>query len=92
MELFIHGILTTHYSLLTTHYSLLTTHYSLLTTGGILHQRHPYYSLLTTTTHYLLQVDYFIHGIGTGGCVAGVGKFLKEKNPACKARHLVITP
>jgi len=30
------------------------------------------------------QVDYFIHGIGTGGCVAGVGKFLKEKNPACK--------
>ena len=21
---------------------------------------------------------------GTGGCVAGVGKFLKDKNPACK--------
>jgi len=30
------------------------------------------------------KVDYFIHGIGTGGCVAGVGKFLKSKNAACK--------
>jgi len=29
-------------------------------------------------------VDYFIHGIGTGGCVAGVGKFLKSKNAECK--------
>ena len=54
------------------------------------------YAPLTQHACYLVitpnQVDYFIHGIGTGGCVAGVGKFLKEKNPACKARHLVITP
>jgi len=30
------------------------------------------------------KVDYFIHGIGTGGCVAGVGEFLKSKNKECK--------
>lgn len=34
----------------------------------------------------ILQVDVCVFGVGTGGTITGVGRFLKERNPNIKVR------
>ncbi|MEK6704873.1 MAG: pyridoxal-phosphate dependent enzyme [Bdellovibrionota bacterium] len=53
-----------------------------------------YDNLSNREVHYLMsgpevfrqmpEVDVFVAGIGTGGTVCGIGKYLKEKRPSCK--------
>ncbi len=34
------------------------------------------------------KIDFFVAGVGTGGTVMGIGKRLREKNPACRVHPL----
>lgn len=49
---------------------------------------------LTTASEIWTQmkgrVDFFVSGLGSGGTLGGIGKFLKEKNP--KARIIAVEP
>jgi cysteine synthase B len=43
-----------------------------------------YTSTAPELIHDLPQIDVFVAGMGTGGTLMGVGRFLKERNPAVK--------